>query len=57
MSGECDKWGEHALESLCPLPLPSKWIDKEEAKKMFPLDILGINEDSLERHQPLPNQN
>ena len=45
MNGECNNCGEHALECLCPLPLPRRWIDKEEAKKMFPLDILGIDED------------
>lgn len=36
MSGECCQCNEHALECKCPMLWECKWINKEEAKEMFP---------------------
>lgn len=35
---ECDNCGEHALECKCAIIRERKWISKEEAKEMFPLE-------------------
>lgn len=36
MSGDCDKCGEHCLDCKCNGFIPRKWMDTEEAKKIFP---------------------
>lgn len=38
------------IEPIESLPIPRRWIDEKEAKEMFPLDVIGIDEEKLEQH-------